>query len=241
MKPDYRLYAYFVDKKEADLLFTRLRDQKARVKKAHGMPCQGLMNRGGVTIIPPEVWDNICYRQGAWFRHSDLAGKALINSAVPLEGVGEAVIITPSDFRPPRLPDDEEKRMLVNSEAYKNQVPEEYGVNAESDILQWRQFRRRLAKQLGMDPAELEMDTQRIFLNHCANHANFLDPRFYVEEGGKKVPYSIDVTMSLCSACVEFFNIIGQEYPVKYVAPCPGAVLVGDLPADRYFRVEVKK
>ena len=155
--------------------------------------------------------------------------------------MGETVIITPSDFYPPRLPSEEEKQMLVNSEVYKDRMPEEYGVNAESDIQQWMKFRLRLARQLGMDPAKLEVDSQRIFLNHCANHANFLDPRFYVEENGRKVPYSIDVTMSLCSACVEFFNIIGQEYPVKYVAPCPGAVLVGDLLADRYFRVETKK
>jgi hypothetical protein len=219
MKTDYRVHSYFIDQEEAELLFSRLRAQKARVRKAHGMPCQGLMNRGGVTIIPPEVWDNICYRQGAWFRHSDLAGKTLVNSAEPLKGMGEAVIITPSDFRPPRLPNDEEKRILVSSEAYKNMAPEEYGVNAEDDIRQWWKFRLRLAKQLGMDPAELETDSQRIFLNHCANHANFIDPLFYVEEDGKKVPYSTDLTMSLCSACAELFNIIGREYPVKYVVP----------------------
>jgi len=241
MKPDYCIYAYFIDQKEPDLLFTRLRAKKARVKKAHGMPCQGLINRGGVTILSHEVWDNICYRQGAWFRHSALAGKTLVTSSEPLDGMGETIIITPSDFYPPRLPSKKEKQLLVSSEVYKNRVPEEYRVNAESDILQWRQFRLRLARQVGMDPTELEMDAQRIFLNHCANHANFLDPRFYVKEDGKKVPYSIDVTMSLCSACLEFFNIIGREYPVKYVMSCPGAVLVGDLPADKYFRVEVKK
>ncbi|UCD85782.1 MAG: hypothetical protein JSU92_06195 [Deltaproteobacteria bacterium] len=238
MKPDYRIYAYFTDQKEADVLFSRLRARKARVKKAHGMPCQGLISRGGVIIIGPEVWDNICYRQGAWFRHSAQANKTLVTSPEPLDDMGEAVVITPSDFIPSRLPNDEEKQQLVNSEIYKDQMPEEYGINAESDIQQWKKFRLRLARRLGIDPAGLEADTQRTFLNHCANHANFLDPRFYLEEDGKKVPYSIDTTMNLCSACVEFFNIIGREYPVKYVAPCPGAVLAADLPADKYFRVE---
>jgi hypothetical protein len=51
------------------------------------------------------------------------------------------------------------------------------------------------------------------------------------------VPYSIDKTSQICSACLEYFNIIGANFSKKYLVPCPGAVLFCGMAANRYYEV----
>jgi hypothetical protein len=76
-------------------------------------------------------------------------------------------------------------------------------------------------------------------MSHSANHSNFLDPKFFIKLDGLIVPYSIADSLHVCSSCLEFFNVLGSEWLVKYVVPCIGAVLFGRLPIDRYFKVNV--
>ena len=52
------------------------------------------------------------------------------------------------------------------------------------------------------------------------------------------VPYSISDSIHVCSSCLEFFNILGKQWPVKYVVPCIGAVQFAHLPMDQYFEVK---
>ena len=69
------------------------------------------------------------------------------------------------------------------------------------------------------------MTFEELFVGHCANHANFIEPAYQVLEEGRPVPYSLGKTRTVCSACLEFYNIIGSSFQKKYVVPCPGAVL----------------
>lgn len=50
--------------------------------------------------------------------------------------------------------------------------------------------------------------------------------------------FSIGPTRQICSACLELFNVIGDEYRRKRVVPCPGAVIYGGMAVNRYIEVE---
>lgn len=84
-------------------------------------------------------------------------------------------------------------------------------------------------------------DFEKILLSHSANHANFIDPRFFKDVRGRKTPYSIATSAYVCSSCLEFFNILGGQWPVKYVVPCMGAVQFAKLPPNDYFKVVTRK
>jgi hypothetical protein len=80
-------------------------------------------------------------------------------------------------------------------------------------------------------------DFGKIILNHSANRANFVDPKFFNDMNGRKVPYSIANSIQVCSSCLEFFNLLGSRWPVKYVVSCIGTVQFAKLPIDDYFKV----
>ena len=61
---------------------------------------------------------------------------------------------------------------------------------------------------------------EELFIKHCANHANFIEPEYYIKDE-EPIPYSIGKTTHICSACLEFFNIIGSKWKKKLVVPCP--------------------
>jgi len=78
-----------------------------------------------------------------------------------------------------------------------------------------------------------------LFLVHCANHANFIEPRFFYKSDINGIsPYTIDHTKRICSACLEFYNIIGEYFKKKYVVPCPGSVLFAGMKVNSYYEVE---
>ncbi|MDQ1336608.1 MAG: hypothetical protein QG552_3558, partial [Thermodesulfobacteriota bacterium] len=92
----------------------------------------------------------------------------------------------------------------------------------------------RWAKRLGSNVEDYDF----LYQSHTANHANFIHPRFFVEENGLKIPYSIDRSAHLCSCCVELFQVLGANFERKFVAPCPGATIFARLKPDRYLLVE---
>ena len=92
----------------------------------------------------------------------------------------------------------------------------------------------RWARRLGSDIQEYDF----LYLSHTANHANFINPHFFVEDEDGVIPYSIDKSAHLCSCCVELFQVLGGEFDRKLVAPCPGATIFARLKPDRYMLVE---
>ncbi len=82
-----------------------------------------------------------------------------------------------------------------------------------------------------------ERSLQEVFFYYTANHVNFIFPSFFASNRDHPViPYSIQETALVCSACVELFGILGESCPVKYLAPCPGLKYVKP-PEGAYLRV----
>jgi hypothetical protein len=200
------------------------------VKKAVCLP---LSRRIEVGLVAPEVWEDyaLCRRQFSWYRHSSRLGQTLVVSSVPLNEAAPDpdVIIKDSSFCPPRLPDREAQAALMHRDSYRNSRPEEWeNINAQD-----REEQQKWLKVMGLQGLTFE----DLFIGHCANHANFIEPAYQVLEDRRPVPYSLGKTRTICSACLEFYNIIGSSFKKKYVVPCPGAVLFSGMVPNRYYEV----
>ena len=79
---------------------------------------------------------------------------------------------------------------------------------------------------------------EELFVGHCANHANFIEPRYYALENGTECALlHWAKPPTVCSACLEFFNVIGGSFRKKFVVPCPGAVLFAGMIPNHYYEV----
>jgi hypothetical protein len=214
----------------------RLREELARkdmeMVSAKGIVCRPLDGVDEVSSVAPEVWNQTCSRQGSWYRASDKNGLYLVISSFELKGYEDqkAATITESGFDPPRLARQEEKRAMINDPQFDRQVPPAWN---EANDTEKRIF-LRWARRLGSEARDFE----DLHLSHTANHANFIQPRFFVKEKEHIVPYSIDRTAHLCSCCLELFQVIGTQHHKKLVAPCPGATIFGRRKPNRYLLVE---
>jgi hypothetical protein len=193
-----------------------------------------LSRRSDIGIVPPDTWKNseLCKRPLSWYWISPFAGDYLIISATSLEQYGfiRPIVLSNVTFKPPRLPNRTDLIRLASHSNYINAKPVEWdNLDAEDPSQQDRWL--RVMGIRGKTYREL-------FLTHCANHANFIEPEYFVREGDTIVPYSIAETREVCSACLEFFNIIGRQYKKKLVVPCPGAVMYAGLPVNKYIAVE---
>jgi hypothetical protein len=147
--------------------------------------------------------------------------------------IGNPIVITESNFQPDRFPSLDDILKMIKSKEYQKRKPNAWE-NVEPIEKEFYQtwFERRRANE--------PFDFERIFMNHSANHSNFLDPKYFITLDGFIVPYSIANSLHVCSSCLEFFNILGSDWLVKYVVPCIGSVLFGRLPIDQYFKVNVE-
>jgi len=199
------------------------------------MVCLPLSKRIDIGIVPPDTWreSELCRRQLSWYWHSPFAGRYLIISATPLTELGfpPQIILKKCKFRPPALPGEADKKAMIQRQSYLAAKPDEWDdLDAEDPARQ-----DRWLKVMGIRGKTY----REIFLTHCANHANFIEPDYFVEEEGEKIPYSIGKTNQTCSACLEFFGIIGNGTSRKRVVPCPGAVIFAGLPVNRYIEVQM--
>jgi hypothetical protein len=231
------------------------------------IPCRVLRASREVGYLAPPAWDGFCKRRTSWYGKSDRAGKFLVVSNTPFDHLDmeDPIIITESDFRPPRLPSPDELAQLIKSQEFQNRKPP---IWEKVDPLDKEFYQRWYERHRPDEP----FDFEKIFSHHSANHANFLDPKFFVKlpaqgtglpgnelsshivpldpaykagaaghlpanQDGIIVPYSIADSIHVCSSCLEFFNILGNQWPVKYVVPCIGAVQFAHLPVDLYFEV----
>ncbi len=203
-----------------------------KLKSAKGVVCTPLDKINKISSVAPEVWDETCGRQGSWYRASDKNGLFLVISSFELESLADykSATIRQVDFRPPHFAAVEEKKEMVADPDFNARVPARWKQVSEPE----KRIFLRWAARLG---PEVE-DFDSLYLTQTANHANFIKPRFYVEDDGKIVPYSIDRSAHLCSCCLELFQVIGEQHAKKLVAPCPGAVLFSRLKPDRYLLVE---
>ena len=234
MKPKgpYKKHIYWLTKDEEQRLRDELAARNIRLKSAKGIVCTPLDEINKITSVAPEVWDDTCKRQGSWYRTSEKNGLYLIISSFELVDYEEqkAATITESDFVPPSLANLDDKNALVQDSSLKKRVPDDWlrpGDIEKRIYLRW-------AKRLGSDVKDYDF----LYLSHTANHANFINPQFFIQDGKEIIPYSIDKSAHLCSCCVEMFQVLGGKYKKKLVAPCPGATIFARLKPDRYLLVE---
>jgi len=230
--PGYKKFCYWVDFHNLKRVRKNLEEKGIELPDEARIPCRVLRTSSQIVYLAPPAWNGFCKRRTSWYRKSEMAEKFLIvsNSVLDLPSLERPVIILESDFTPDRFPSFDEMSQLIESKKYQTQKPPEWD---KPDPLE-REFYQRWFERSRINQA---FDFEKIFLTHSANHANFLDPKFMVDRNGEKVPYSISDSIHVCSSCLEFFNILGEQWPVKYVVPCIGAVQFTHLPMDQYFEV----
>ncbi len=152
------------------------------------------------------------------------------NRPLHISGLEKGILITESNFKPDRLPTFDEIKTLAKSSVFQRSKP---GIWDKIDPVE-KDFYRRWFERFGAaDP----FDFEKMFIFHSANHANFLDAKFFVPVENGVAPYSIADSLRTCSSCLEFFNVLGDRWPLKYVMPCLGAVQFARLPQDQYLKV----
>ncbi len=231
-KHTYIKHIYWLNKEEEAHLREELVACNIKLKSAKRVVCVPLDAINKITSVAPYVWNDICNRQGSWYRTSEKNGLYLIVSSFELTKYDDhkAAVITELDFFPPRLASLEDKNILIQDELIKPRIPEEWLHPQETEKKIYLGWAKRLGSNI--------QDYNLLFLSHTANHANFINPHFFISDGEEIVPYSIDLSAHLCSCCVELFQILGSQYKKKIIAPCPGATIFARLKPDRYLLVE---
>jgi hypothetical protein len=231
--PEYQKYVYWLEGAELEALHRGLTTAGIHMVAAKKAVCTPLSKRVQIGYVPPDAWESfeLCKRQLSWQRFSKHHGKTLVVSSFDLKehGLRCETVIRPRSFRPPALPTGKEKLELVRTPSYLKARPAEWEDLASRDVKE----QERWMKVMGLRTATYK----ELFLSHCANHANFIEPAYFVVEQGERTPYSIGKTSHICSACLEFYNIIGGGWKRKLVVPCPGAVIFAGMGANRYYEV----
>ncbi|MBW1804471.1 MAG: hypothetical protein JRJ85_27530 [Deltaproteobacteria bacterium] len=229
---NYQKHVYWLTRAAFSRLQEAFHSRNMKIRLAKGIVCSPLDEINKITCVAPEVWNETCARQGSWYRTSDKNGLYLVVSSFDIAGFDgmKTATISRSNFKPPRLASAEEKERLVRDFAFKKWVPAQW--NEVGDIE--RRVYLKWAHRLGSDVKDFDS----LLLSHSANHANFITPRFFIEDNHHIVPYSIDSSAHLCSCCLELFQVIGDNFRKKLVAPCPGAIFFARLEVDQYLLVE---
>ena len=234
MKPEnsYIKHIYWLTEDREARLGEELLGQGTKLKRAKGIVCTPLDRINRISSVPPAVWNETCARQGSWYRQSERNGQFLIVSSFELKDYEEhkSAVITETNFDPPRLATKVDMEALLEDERLREKLPEEWTRVREME----KRIYMRWARRLGGEPSDYEA----LYHSHTANHANFIHPRFFIEDGRGPIPYSINRSAWLCSCCVELFQVLGRNYHKKLVAPCPGATIFARLKPDKYLLVE---
>lgn len=234
--PEYKKFCYWVDFQSFKVVKKGLEERGIEIPDEARIPCRVLRASNEIAFLAPPSWNGFCKRRTSWYRKSKMAGKFLMVSNSPLDVPDQEnpIIIMGSDFMPDRLPNPDDFSQMIRSKEYQERKPSEWD---KPDPLENQFYRRWFERQQRKEP----FDFDKILLSHSANHANFLEPKFFVKLNGAMVPYSIADSIYVCSSCLEFFDILGSQWPVKYVVPCIGAVQFAHLPMDRYFEVRTQR
>jgi hypothetical protein len=230
-----RRYLYWLPEGDFERAKSHLTRSGIRMTRAWYTPCQVLKAAGGeVVYARPEVWSGSCARQGSWYRESSRAGQYMLMSDRRLPAEFDRFLdaeIAESDFQPDALPDARQLAELVDSPEYRNNKPQGWERVGRSDAIVFKLL-FTLARFWKRGD-----NLKKHWLGHRANHANFLTRRFTTEVEGERVPYSVTENASVCSSCVEMFNLIERDSR-KLVRACPGSVIFAGAPRDTYLDVK---
>jgi hypothetical protein len=220
----FRKHIYWLDPVEHGDALGEFRKDKKRVYKAKHSPCQALYPRREIALVEPGIWDLQCSRQGSWYRSSHRQGQSLIVTNQALTDFVPWGQVTLEDFQPPGVATDKVVIEMLGDPRVPEILPEGWGIFSPWEVQ---------AVNAYLAAEGIERSLQEVFAYYTANHLNFVFPRFFLNvDHGPVIPYSIQKTALVCSACVEIFGILGEEFPVKYLAPCPGLKYVKPTPSQ---------
>ena len=220
----FKKHIYWLDPAEHGDALAELRNDRKRVYRAKHSPCQALYPRRDLALVEPRIWDLTCRRQGAWYRASRRRGQSLLVTNHLLDEFRPWGRLSLEPFHPPRTATDGDVIEMLDDARVPEVLPEGWGLFSPWEVQ---------AIQALLAAEGIERSLQEVFSYYTANHLNFVFPRFFLPEAtGPGIPYSIHRTVLVCSACVEVFGILGEDYPVKYLAPCPGLKYVKGAPSD---------
>lgn len=233
----YEKYTYWIEPERFYRLKQELEDQGHTLYETRKTVCLPLAKKIRIGFVPPDIWQSyeLCRRQLSWYTVSRYAGMYLVVSDTRL-GAPDLVpttVIRKSKFKPSRLPvmDNGERQALIGRTSYQNAVPEQWGNLDDMDP----KLQEKWLKIMGVR----DMSYEDLFISHCANHANFIEPVYFTKgTDDAPIPYSIGKTNQVCSACLEMYNIIGAQFRDKLVVPCPGAALFAGMGVNRYYAVQ---
>jgi len=224
-------YLYWLDPARQEAAIEELRRDRKGVYRVRQQPCEALYPRRELALVEPRAWDLRCRRQGSWYRVSPRNGHFLLATAAPRPEFSLWGTVSLEAFRPPRTATEADVLGFLADPGLREVLPPGWG-----DFSPWEE------QAIGQYLREqgLEMNLQKVFSYYTANHLNFVRPRFYAESREHPiVPYSIQSRALVCSACVELFGILGAEFGLKYLAPCPGLKYL-DPAAGEFLRLEVE-
>jgi hypothetical protein len=210
----YKKHIYWIDPTVHGGALAELRKDKKRIHKAKHTPCESLYPRREFVLVEPRVWDLRCMRQGSWYRGSCRNGQSLLVTNQPLNEFPLWGTVTLEPFDPPRTARDEDVVEILSDKSLLEFLPEGWGLFSTWEV-------QAIESYLASEGVERSLE--QVFTYYTANHLNFVFPRFFVRNShGVVIPYSIQKTALVCSACVEIFGILGEGHPQKFLAPCPG-------------------
>lgn len=230
--PAYRKHVYWLDEAAYAAAEAELAARGTPPMVAKKAVCVPLSPRLAAGVVPAHAWARyeLCARQLSWQACSDKAGLTLLVAAEPLAGAEPyAVIAERRDFSPPRLPDREQMLALIARPSWSRSRPEQWERVGKGETRRHEQWLR----VMGLRGVSFE----ELFISHRANHANFVEPEFFVRQDGEAVPYSLGPTAKVCSACLEFYGIVGDASRRRLVVPCPGAAIFAGMAPNRYYEV----
>ena len=230
---EYKKYCYWLDLDEFRSVRKVLEEKEIQGNDEAHLPCRVLRASKELGYVAPSAWNGFCKRRTSWYWKSEKAEKFLIVSNKPwdIPGGKEPITLVESNFKPDHLPSQKEILELIELDEYRKKKPKAWD---KPDLIE-KEFYQRCFERYG---GKGSFDFDKILISHSANHANFLNPKFFIPLSDTKVPYSIADSIHVCSSCLEFFDILGNQWPVKYVVPCIGAVKFAGLPMNHYFEVK---
>ena len=232
MMESYKKYIYWLNEDEENRLREEMKKRGVKVRPVKGVVCLSLHKKIEIASVAPGVWNDLCARQGSWYRKSGKNGLYLIVSNFEVKSYREklSAIITLTDFTLPGAATQEEKEEMVNDPGFRKQIPDDWWNVSKIEKKRTLKWVNRLGSDI--------KDYDALHLIHTANHANFSKPRFFVTKDDQVIPYSIDQSAHLCSCCLELFQVLREDFSKILVAPCAGAVIFADLKKDQYLLVE---
>ncbi|MFZ3047166.1 MAG: hypothetical protein WA151_14740 [Desulfatirhabdiaceae bacterium] len=234
----YTKFTYWLDKPTFLDIQNMLSTQKIPLYETRKAVCLPLSKKIELGYVAPEAWSNFdtCRRQLSWYEASEFSGRYLLISETNINWYGldinPSTIISKIDFKPPYLPEssNDKIRQLAERDSFQQVCPAAF-----KDIASMGEgMQSRWLKIMGIRG----ITYSDLFVFHCANHANFVEPDYFIDSEEGPIPYSIGKTKQVCSACLQFFNIIGGHFRKKYVVPCPGAVLFAGMNVNQHYQVE---